>query len=124
MALKPKLKKNGIARSTGSRLFNTSWEPRETEKDAYLTYLSKPHRELTGGEKLQYACMIDALHNLYSPHPEVRQEAEKWISSESNHLFSFRTCCEVFNLTPSVVREAMKHNKWDYRAKRFRVKGL
>ena len=80
---------------------------------------------MTGSKKLVYACIVDALSNIYSKDPSVREEAYNWISKDEDHLFSFNSCCLVFDLDPKVVRESLeKQDKWDYKVKRFRVRDL
>lgn len=79
---------------------------------------SKP---VSGAKRLQYACMIDALHNTLSNQPDIKKEAVQWFDSTDTHLFSFFNCCETFDLDPDTVREAVRMSTWDPKVHKTRA---
>ena len=69
----------------------------------------EPRHSLLGGIRgLLLAVLEDGIRSYLSEVPEIRAEAEYWVSSgRSRSPFSFVVICETLGLEPSAVRSAL-----------------
>jgi hypothetical protein len=67
------------------------------------------HSALSGTKGLQLAVLEDGIRSFLSAVPEVRAEAEYWVSSRrARSPFCFVVICETLGLEPSAVRRALE----------------
>lgn len=83
--------------------------------------LDPPIRHLLPSQRLQYACLMDALHNLFGNKDDAKSEAANWMAQSEDHPFSFLSCCESLGLNPQAVRVAIKNTRWESKQKRYLV---
>lgn len=76
--------------------------------------MSSVKKPLNGTAKLQYAMLIQAVHDIDSwrVRPHQCEHAEAWVKSPiDGYVFSFLAICERFELDPEATRKALKLRK-------------
>ncbi|MGH7963746.1 MAG: hypothetical protein ACRERD_18290 [Candidatus Binatia bacterium] len=93
------------------------FEPDTLLPEQFFTLLGK--KPLQGEKRLLLAMLEDAVHcfqtYLLARKPHERrlfQEAEEWINSKDLHwFFSFENICEILNIHPTRLRDALQEWK-------------
>lgn len=80
------------------------------ELQAVLSGATTPrHAALSGIKGLLLAVLEDGIRGYLSPVPDVRAEAEYWVSSaRTRSPFTFVVICETLGLEPTAVRAALE----------------
>jgi len=77
-------------------------EPRNTNHD--------------GTKALMLAVLEEGTRCYFGPHGHQRSAAETWIRSKDTWAFSFITICEVLDVEPDAVRQALPRLKDEFAA--------